>query len=430
VRGRLRQLAANLSSRVTLGPLGVSSMYLLSSQAVNAVLSYGFWLLAARSLAPQVVGEVGAVLSLMSILVVLTTAGVGPTLLVELPRQSREGADRLFSAAVLLVGAASLALSVVTVSVTLVGGWWPLLSRPAVAPLVVVSVTALAVSSVFDVAALSLNRTRVLLVRTTLMAVLRLTLLAVLVTVAPQLADSPTGVAAMVALWSVALVTALAVTAQATRSAGLWFSSAGVLGATWRLVGRMGWNQAGSLAARLPPFLLPLMVTWLAGAEANAGFYLAWQLAGGCFMVSSSVVSSFTAQAGDGKDLSARSLRAARLLGVLGLPAMVATATLGPLVLGFLGETYLASRMVLLVLVVGAVPNAALSLVAARLRAERRDAAAAALHMTTMLSVLLLAWWWLPAFGVAGAAGAFAVAQVVGLSVGLVLLRPRDAARR
>lgn len=189
-------------------------------------------------------------------------------------------------------------------------------------------------------------------------------------------------------------------------------------------------NQLGGLAARTPPFALPLLVTSKAGAEANAGFFLAWQLAGGAFMVSGSVSQAFLAQAGDGVDVAARTRRAARIMVVLGVPATLAVAILGPFVLSVLGEVYAAATPTLLVLVLAAPAAATASLVTARLRAERADGPAAGLNMAAVAAAVALAWWWLPGAGPTGAAAAYTASQALAAALGLWLLwRRSDSAR-
>jgi O-antigen/teichoic acid export membrane protein len=227
----------------------------------------------------------------------------------------------------------------------------------------------------------------------------------------------------MLVLWAASLVAAVLTLSGLRRRVGLRLTGRGVWAELWWLVGRLRWNQVGALAARVPPLSLPLLVTWRAGAEANAGFFLSWQLAGGVFMVTAAVSQAFLAEAGDGTALAHRTARAVRLQLLLGVPALVGVAVVGPFVLGLLGEVYAAASVTLLVLVASAPALAVVSLVGARLRAQRRDGAAAALNVVSGVTTLPLALWWVGSFGPSGVAAAFAVSQTFGAVLGLVLAR-------
>jgi O-antigen/teichoic acid export membrane protein len=419
-QGRVWRWVSSLRASLPLGQMGGASLLLIVSQATTSVLGYVFWLVAARSALPRTVGEVGALLSLLSLVLLFATAGIGTTLLVELARRSGAAADRLFSATLLLSGGiVTGALGVVTLANARFG-FWPLLSSPLVAALIVASAVFSVASTVLDTAALSRGAGRLVLVRAAVASGVRLALLSAAVVVGAGLTTTM-----LLALWAVSLGTSVLVLQGAWRRVGLRMSLQGVRSEMWWLVGRMRYNQLGTLAAKMPPLVLPLLVTWRAGAEANAGFFLAWQLAGGAFMVAGSVSQAFLAQSGDGEDLAARTARAVRLLLVLGVPATLAVAVIGPFVLSLLGAVYAASVTTLLVLVVATPGSATVALVASRLRAERADVAAAALNAVSSLSVLPLAWWWLQLSGPVGAAAAYTVAQTFGALVGVQMLRRR-----
>ena len=411
---------ARLRDASRMGQMASSSLLLIASQAVTSVLGYVFWLLAARTTLPQTVGEVGALLSLLSLVMLVATAGVTSTLLVELARRSGQDADRLFSATLVLSGATAAALMVLLVAANALLGFWPLLGSPLVAVLAATSLMFSLVASVLDVAALSRGASMLVLVRSAVASLTRLAALSLAVVLSARLSTT-----LMLALWSASMVASVALLRTPWSKVGLRLSSQGLIRELRWLLGRIRHNQVGGLAARTPPLVLPLLVTWQAGAEANAGFFLAWQLAGGAFMVSGSVSQAFLAQAGDGVDIAARTRRAARIMLVLGVPALLGVALLGPLVLSFLGEVYAAATTTLLVLVMAAPASAAVSLVTSRLRAERADAPAAWLNVASSVFAVTLAWWWLPAAGPVGASAGYAASQVFGAVSGVWLLRSR-----
>jgi O-antigen/teichoic acid export membrane protein len=423
-RSRLHRLRPPWRVKLPVGQMGGASLLLIVSQVTTSVLGYVFWLLAARYALPQAVGEVGALLSLLSLLSLFATAGTGPTLLVELARRQGSAADRLFSATLLLSGALVAVAAVVVSLANVRFGLWPLLASPVTGGLVAVSAVFAAASVVLDAAALSRGAGRLVLVRAAVASGTRLVLLSVAVVVGAGLST-----VLLLALWAVSLVASVLLLQGVWRRVELRVELRGVRAELRWLAARMRYNQLGTIAVRTPPLVLPLLVTWRAGAEANAGFFLAWQLAGGAFMVAGSVAQAFLAQCGDGRDVAAGTRRAVRLMLVLGVPAAAAVALLGPFVLALLGPVYAASVTTLLVLVAASPASATLALVGARLRAQRQDRTAAALNVVASLPVLVLAAWWLVRWGPVGAAAAFTVVQTAAAVGGLVLLRGRRVCR-
>jgi O-antigen/teichoic acid export membrane protein len=173
--------------------------------------------------------------------------------------------------------------------------------------------------------------------------------------------------------------------------------------------------------------LLPVLVALVLGAEVNAWFYMGWQLAAGCHMVSSAVAPVLLAEVARGEHGTAVATRSAvRTAVVLGAAAILATLVAGPVVIAVLGEAYNPALAVLLVMVAATVPDAVTGLAVARWRAERRERRAAVLN-TVMAGITVVgAWLALPRVGGVGAAWAFLLAQSVGaVFVGVLLARDR-----
>src|ERR1700733_10317923 len=64
-----------------------NSVFIMATTVVSSAFGYAFWLLAARLYSPAVVGLTAAVTSAANIMLLLSSLGVGGTLIQSLPRQ-------------------------------------------------------------------------------------------------------------------------------------------------------------------------------------------------------------------------------------------------------------------------------------------------------------------------------------------------------
>jgi O-antigen/teichoic acid export membrane protein len=380
------------------------SLHLLIGAALSAVLGYALWFLLARTLTPDVVGASGVAVSLMAVVSLLSVAGIAPTILAGV------GTDRIRGAAVagtatLVAGGAGVVIGA-TVAVVAVGlgaielgasGW-------------VAFVVAGGVGSgcaVLDAVAIGAGRSGVVLLRIATLGASRLGL-------AWLVASVGGGVDAVLVAWACSVSFAAGVSYVGIRRRHIRLGLSPLR--TSGLIRRAGWNQVVTVAAQAPGFLLPVIVAVGVSASANAGYYLAWQIAGGCFMIAASTTPTLLARAagraGDEVALIASSV--ARLtMGLLG-PAVLGVVLVGPIVLDLLGNGYGNARWVLWVFAASAFPDAYTSLAIARLRAEGRERRAAALNATMGVITIIGALVLVPVAGSVGAAIAFAFAQSVG----------------
>lgn len=415
-----------MASRVSalVGPMGRTSFVLMAAQVLTYLLGYVFWLLVARSAPAEAVGEVGAVLSLLSVVALVSAAGFSMSALVDMSGASSYRAGQVYSAAVLGCVVVALLVSSAVVAVNRVFGLWPLLSRPYLGGLLVVAAVFMVTLSVMDAAAVARHRAALVPVRALSASGSRVLAAGTVIFLGVSL-----GVSELMFLWTASLVlTVVAVSlvpvllwpasrrrggGSVSDSGGVWLSPSAVFASLRELVGRSWWNQVGVLAASLTPAVLPLIVTWRAGAVANAGFFLAWQLAGGTFMVASAASRSLIAHSG-GAVSSAHFARALRLVFMLGVPAALAVAVVGPFVLAFLGEEYAAGTVPLWLFSASFVPAAVVSMFVARMRLARRDAAAAFVTSTVLVAAVSFAFVLSPGWSASGAAAGFLAANCLG----------------
>jgi O-antigen/teichoic acid export membrane protein len=388
-----------------------SSLVVLVATAVGSVLGYGFWLLLARGADPEVVGAAGTLVSVVAGISLITTAGIVPTLLVEVPgAQPRRRGELVGTAlvSVLLLGAGLAGL--VLLLPMGAGAFGEVRGDFAAGASFVLAAALTPVGAVLDACHVAVRRSRGVLIRVGVTSALRVGAIATLVLVSRALP-----LAFVLILWAAGLLAGVV--------PALW-SIRRHVGAPGRLSlavlidlrRRLGWNQLATVAAQLPAALFPLIVAAELGSAGTAGFYIAWQLAGGCFMVTAAVTPSMLS-ASASPDVLRRSVR---LTGALLLPAVVATLVLGAPVLGWLGPEYRAAYPVLVVFVAAALPDAATSLLVAHWRRGRRERRAALLNAFMAFVTILGSWLLVGPLGAVGVAWAFLLAQAMGTGAGVL----------
>jgi O-antigen/teichoic acid export membrane protein len=180
-------------------------------------------------------------------------------------------------------------------------------------------------------------------------------------------------------------------------------------------------NYVSAVLWSAPASLLPILVTNVAGAEANAYFYVAMSVGGLLAMVPTAVsMSLFAHGSRDETNLLQRAFESARFSLVLLVPAIVGIFLIGGRVLLVFGQAYSdAGTRLLWVLALSTLPLAVNYLFFSVRRVQQHMAGVIAgtvwvLIVTLGLSVVLL-----PAVGLLGAGIAWFVAQT---SLALVIL--------
>ncbi|HWH35045.1 MAG TPA: hypothetical protein VNT56_06945 [Acidimicrobiales bacterium] len=314
-----------------------SSFGLIAGKFAAMALGFLFWLVAARHFDAASVGLAAAAVSAMMLCVQFAHLGAGSAFVSEFPTHRARPArllDTTFSlGAAAAIAAAGIFLAVAATSLADLG---PVLATPAFATLFV-AVTVLGTLGVLlDQVSMALRRGDHVAVRNTLGGTATLVSLVVLVLVADD-----AGPLALFALWLAGTgVIVVAGMSQVRRSARpyryrlrLHRPSAD------RLVGIGLPNYALTLSDRAPGLVLPLVVTELLSAGANAYWYTAWMMAWAAYVVPVSVGTALFAEVCQARhDLAAatrRALRSSLRLGIaaaviLGLGAEVVLAPLGP----------------------------------------------------------------------------------------------------
>ncbi len=176
--------------------------------------------------------------------------------------------------------------------------------------------------------------------------------------------------------------------------------------------------------------LLPVMVTQAVGAQANAYFFLAWQIAYMLHLLSSNMGSSLIVEASTNQSkLGEYSRRVVlQLVLLVGLAVLVIFAG-APLILRVFGQEYAIQGSGLLrVLALAAIPNIVTSVFVSISRVQRKMRRVIVTLGTLCVLVLSFSAYLLPRFGIIGAGIAWLTAEIV-VASGILILRRGKFAR-
>lgn len=265
----------------------VNAGSLVGTSAVTSGLGFVYWWLAARQFPPEAVGLASAAISAMTLLGTLSILGLGTLLVGELPRQIGKEASLISSALVLVGGIGGclgigFAIFAPFVSTNLLS------LRGNVADIMIfacgVSLTAIAL--VLDQALIGLLRGELQFWRNALFAMVKL----VALFVAGFWLSQKVGLTIYVT-WTIGSAFSLLALAGLAILKRWW--SGRIYLPHWELLRRQGpaalQHHALNLTLLAPSLLLPLVVTILLSATANAWFYVSMMLANFVFIVPSAL---------------------------------------------------------------------------------------------------------------------------------------------
>jgi O-antigen/teichoic acid export membrane protein len=391
---------------------------LVVANVVSAAFGFFFWTAAARLYPPRDVGLAAAAVSAVGLLAMLSGLGLDYALVRFLPVAVRP--QEIINSC-LTIGSVVAFLVAVTFLAGL-GLWSPAMVRVRSDPVYAVSLVVAAVLTTVTVfmAAVYLSRKNARMV-------FGQSLIFGGAKVATVIAFAAAGAGAvgLLGAWVVGLVAAVGV--------GLAFFLPHVKIGNFRfrpalareVVNDMrhfaSTNYISAVLWSAPASLLPILVTNVAGAEANAFFYVAMSVGGLLAIVPTAVsMALFAHGSHDETDLHHRAFESARFSLVLLVPAIVGIFLVGGKVLLIFGRAYSdAGTRLLWVLALSTLPLTVNYLFFSVRRVQQRMAGVIAgtvwvLIVTLGLSVVLL-----PAVGLLGAGIAWFVAQT---SLALVIL--------
>jgi len=189
----------------------------------------------------------------------------------------------------------------------------------------------------------------------------------------------------------------------------------------------VGGNYLGSLFFLASTTLLPIMVTNLSGASANAYFYPPWMIVTALQLVAVNLSTSLTVEAAINRTkLSAYGRRILVQTARLVVPLVIFVLLGAPLILQVFGSAYAAEGSALLRwLALGTLPNILITLYISLARVENRSGIIMLVQGTLSVLILGLSYSWLPTLGITGVGIAWLASQTI-IAVFLLLtwLRP------
>lgn len=345
VSGQLRQ------------PLLRNAYALVLNSGLNSLVGLVYWTLASHRYPVAVVGENVALISALQTLSTFAQFDMASALIKFLPIM-RAGAGRAIRAAYAVSAAGSVVLGAgfVVIAPRLSSHWAFLRSAGLAAPLCV-AVAAWGIFSIQDGALTGLRRTVVVPIENLVYGLAKLVLLVLVASVLPRWG--------LFASWTLPLVAATAVVNWLIFRRYLPSHRdqprAEELVPDRRTVARyMAFDYGVGLLATLTTMALPLLVMTVAGAEADARFYLAWVVVALLDAVSLSLGTSLLVEGSYEPahllDYGRQALR--RSLGVL-VPIVAFTEVVAPVALEVFGRSYATGATTTLrILAAGLLPRA------------------------------------------------------------------------
>lgn len=396
----------------TRDPLVMNSLYLTATTVVTSLLGYVFWTVAARMYPASAIGEAGAGVSAMGFASLLGALGGSMAVLAELPgaRRPREWSATI-TAPLVFTSATSAVTAVATVAfLSQIGhsaflyrdGWW--------VAAFIVGVVATTASQVLESVWLAERQAIWFLGASTVFAVVKLAIV-----VLPVFAVL--GATGILSAWSSVLAaTTAGCLLVLVRRFGYRPRLAGLRRQVWSMRESLAGNYVISVGDQVTLYAVPVIVALKVSPEAAGWFYVAWKI-GGFYAVFASAVGTSTFAEGSHRPDRVLSLAWAGMKMILPFIALGAAATVfaGRLVLHVFGAQYAAHSYTLLVLLaLGAFPDAVVTIYRGVLRVHKRYRTAAAICWAISISrlaftALALSWW-----GIAGAGWAWLATQTAG----------------
>ena len=256
---------------------------LVCTSTVTGVLGFAYWWIAARQFPPQAVGLASAAVSAMMLLGAICIVGLGTLLIGELPRHPGKEAS-LISAALTLVGGIGACGGIIfaLVAPLVSADFQPFRASIGAILLFAVGVSLTTITIVLDEALIGLLKGALVFWRNTLFAVAKLVALVLAGFGLVKVGETIYGT------WALGYVLSL------VPLAGIVVLHVGRSGRSllpdWQLLRKLGLpaleHHMLNLILQAPTTALPVLVTILLSATANAWFYVAWMISGLVFIAS------------------------------------------------------------------------------------------------------------------------------------------------
>jgi O-antigen/teichoic acid export membrane protein len=313
---------------------------LMATTAITSLFGFAYWWLAARTAPTEAVGQASAAVSAMTLIGTIGMFGMGTMLISDLPRLAGRRWE-LISTCLLVAGSAATVGGLIYVALAhlAIPGLQNALGSTAATVLLVFGIALNAMTLVLDEALVGLLAGPMQLMRNAWFSVIKLVLLGALALLPITLTGG-----GLLLTWIAGMVLSVAVLSRALRRRGMIDS------VRPRLSLLRGRGQATfdhnllNLATYLPRAALPLVVTAVLSAEANAAFYTAFMVTSFLAMVPGNVaLTLFAVASGDRAALRSKVRMGLLICLVVGLPVAVVTGVFARPIMSIFGPEYAAS---------------------------------------------------------------------------------------
>ncbi|HEX8346142.1 MAG TPA: MATE family efflux transporter, partial [Actinoplanes sp.] len=310
---------------------------LMATTVLTSLFGFAYWWLAARTAPAEAVGQASAAVSAMTLIGTIGMFGMGTMLISDLPKLPGRRWDLISTCLLVSGGAATVGgIAYVTVAHLAVPGLRHAIGSPAATVLLVFGIALTAMTLVLDEALVGLLAGPLQLMRNAWFSVVKLALLGGLALLPLTLTGTD-----LVLSWVAGAVLSVAVLGVVLRRRGMVDLVRPRL-ALLRGRGRQTFDHnVLNMAAYLPRAALPLVVTAVLSAEANAAFYTAFMVTSFLAMVPGNVaITLFAVASGDREALRSK-VRMGLLISLgLGVPASAVVVLAAHPIMSVFGAEY------------------------------------------------------------------------------------------
>jgi O-antigen/teichoic acid export membrane protein len=310
---------------------------LMATTAITSLFGFAYWWLAARTAPTEAVGQASAAVSAMTLIGTIGMFGMGTMLISDLPAL-RTARWELISTCLLVAGSAATIGGLVYVAVAhlAIPGLQDALGSTAVTALLIFGIALNAITLVLDEALVGLLAGPLQLTRNFWFSFIKLALLGVVALTPLALTGGE-----LLLTWIAGMVLSVAILGRALRRRGM-IDSLRPRPELLRGRGRSTFDHnLLNLATYLPRAALPLVVTAVLSAEANAAFYTAFMVTSFLAMVPGNVaLTLFAVASGDKAALRSKVRMGLLICLVVGLPVSIVVAVAAGPIMSIFGAQY------------------------------------------------------------------------------------------
>lgn len=392
----------------------MNAMYLMLSNFVIAGFGFLFWTIITRSYPASEVGLATTLLSVSSLLSLLALAGFDTTFVRFLPASQRK--NDYINSGFLIVTILSVGVSMGVAYIlpytsphfAVLHTWWGAISFVFFTFVTTLNVLT---NAVF----LAYKKARFIFVINTLFSLVKVILPLMILGNALTIFILA-GIAQLVGL----MLSLVAMQRYFSYSFRLVFDKEAL-----RLVRTFSLTMySGSILNLLPPTLLPIIIISAIGPQNSAYYYIAFTIASLLYTIAySSMQSVFAEGSHDETALKDHVIKAARLIGVVLLPAAILTAILSPLLLAIFGQEYTDKAVPLLQIFALSAPAVAMySALGAIFKVIKHLEGTISMNIGYAATIILLSYSLLPQFGLIAIGWSWLIGNVTACTIGGFLL--------